>query len=141
MRRGASAFLVLTCLGATACSETTAVVEAPGTYSLSRLAGQTLPHTFAQGTCTWQVTDGNLLVSPDSLWQVELNGLWHCPGDTVASYPVGRGYFGTYRRSGRLLLLKIIGDETVYTTGQLTYYQAIINLEPPLDPLTFTRLP
>lgn len=80
-------------------------------------------------------------MSADSLWQVELNGLLDCPPDTVEPYPFGQIYFGTYRQSGRLLLLKIIGDEAVYTTGQLTSWQAIINIEPPLDPLTFTRLP
>lgn len=133
--------VVLAALGGTACSETMAPVEAPGDYSLSRLAGRPLPTIVPQGTCTFKVTDGSLVVDADSMWQVEINGLLHCPGDTIASYPFGLGYFGTYRQSGRLLLLTVIGDVAVHTTGQLTSREAIINLEPPLDPLTFTRLP
>jgi hypothetical protein len=141
MIRGACSLLVIAAAVVAACSETVAPVTAAGDYLLSRIAGQTLPVQFTQGTCSWTVTDGTLAIDADSMWQVELNGLSHCAGDTVASYPVGRGYFGTYRQTGRLLLLTIIGDEAVHTTGQLTTSQAIINLEPPLDPLTFTRQP
>jgi len=141
MIRGASALIFLAASGLTACSESTAPVQAAGNYSLSKLAGRTLPTTFSQGTCAWTVTDGILAVDADSMWRVDMNGNLHCLGDTVPSYPVGRGYFGTYRRSGHLLLLTIIGDEAVHTTGRLTSWQAIINIEPPLNPLTFTRLP
>jgi hypothetical protein len=135
------ALIALAVLASVACSETTAPVEAAGNYSLTRLAGRTLPTMLTQGACTWQVTDGNFAVSADSTWQVELNGMWDCPTDTLPPYPFGRGYFGTYRQTGRLLLLRIIGDQAVYTTGQLTFHEAIINLELPLDPLTFSRLP
>lgn len=141
MIRSASALIALTAFGVVACSETTAVVEAPGNYSLIRLAGRPLPTTLSQGSCAWKVTDGSLVVSADSLWQVELDGLLDCPPDTVKPYPFGQVYFGTYRQSGRLLLLTVIGDVAIHTTGQLTSREAIINIEPPLDPLTFIREP
>ena len=141
MSTSAHSIVALAVIATVACAETTAPVEAAGDYSLTRLGGRTLPTTLSQGSCSWKVTDGNLVVSADSMWQVELNGLWHCQGDTVPAYPLGQGYFGTYRQSGRLLLLTIIGDVAVHTTGELTSREAIINIEPPLDPLTFTRQP
>jgi hypothetical protein len=141
MTRGACALIVLAAFTGAACTEAVAPVVAAGDYLLLRVAGKPLPVPLAQGTCAWTVTDGTLAIDADSMWHVELNGLWHCPGDTVASYPLGRGYFGTYKQTGRLLLLTIIGDVAVHTTGELTTSQAIINIEPPLDPLTFGRQP